>query len=139
MVVCTAMIFTAKRYSTQSAKGNGTQGSSPEETRHKPPRCLSAKPHRTSLIPSGVIAHVKHYQPGKHPWFLLGAGHIGALLPSTYPTSRIPERMQLFSINRSAWVNSSGTSSHSVKRVVEIARKFPDASQGPPLKQAFPC
>lgn len=131
MVVCTAMIFTAKRYSTQSAKGNGTQGSSPEETRHKPPRCLSAKPHRTSLIPSGVIAHVKRYQPGKHPWFLPGAGHIGALLPSTYPTSRLPERMQLFSINRSAWVNSSGTSSPSVKRVVEIARSFQMPAKDP--------
>ena len=129
MVVCTAMIFTAKRYRAQSAKGNGTQGSNPEKTRHKPPRCLSAKRHKTPLIPSGVIAHVKHYQPGKHPWFLLGAGHIGTLLPSTYPTYRLPERMQLFSINCSAWVNSSGTSSHYYQ--LREWRKFPRSFQMP--------
>jgi len=121
--------FYSKKIQRTISKGKWHTGVKSRGDEAQAPRYLSAKPHRTPLIPSGMTAHVKHYQPGKHPWFLLGAGHIGTLLPSTYPTSRLPERMQLFSINRSAWVNSSGTSRHSYQ--LKEWWKFPRSFQIP--------
>lgn len=66
MVVCTAMIFTAKRYSTQSAKEMAMAGVKSRGDKAQPKVSFS-KASQDILNSSGVIAHVKHYQPGKHP------------------------------------------------------------------------